>query len=103
MKFDLFTKSILVVIAVFLALNLLANVPLFQSKPVEAAPASFVQVGKTYNFYNDNDHFENGRVTGIESNGWIKISKFYAETNQSGEIYLNTDLYRAAIPLEERR
>jgi len=103
MKFDLFTKVVLSSIACLLAVNLFSNSQIFPTNSVEAAPAAFLQVGKTYNFIYSHDTSEIGKVVSIEANGWIKISKFYNETNQSGEIFINSDLYKLVIPMVEQK
>lgn len=101
MKFDLFTKAILTIIAGLLALNLFTNVEDFSSQKASAAPAGFLEVGKNYSFYSETEPVSNAKIISLEQNGWVKASGYFE--NQFGTVFINTDRYRIISPIEEKK
>jgi hypothetical protein len=103
MKFDLFTKSVLLIIAVLLGLNLIANTELFATRKVKASN-NFFQVGKMYSFSKDYEQLGSGKLLSVSENGWVKLLQTASPPYDNGKIILvNTNLATVAGEFEEKK
>jgi hypothetical protein len=91
MKIDRFVKSMLMLIALFLALSCVNDLKLSSNSVEAAAPPSFLQVGKSYAFYPPPLPISSGvrsaKVLEIQNTGWVKVqpnegnTTFWVNTN----------------------
>lgn len=103
MKFDLFTKSILTVIAVLLGLNLLFMTDIFSTKKVSASNNSILQIGKIYSFSKDYDQLGFGKLLAADENGWVKLLQPANQTYPERIILVNTNRATTGLESEEKK
>lgn len=104
-KIDLSTKAILTAVALLLAINFLAGqreIPAARAQDQAARPA-FLQVGKSYHFYNERNQADYGKVLSVEENGWVRVSGVYNQGAGQGEFFVNTDVNKIIVPLEDKK
>jgi hypothetical protein len=103
MKFDLFTKSVLLIIAVLLGLNLIANTELFATRKVKASN-NFFQVGKMYSFSKDYEQLGSGKLLSVSESGWVKLlTPATPPYNRDFIVLVNTNLATTASESEEKK